>query len=297
MKNVKLLIIALAMLCSFIPQAFPQKLLIPMDLKQTDHLKAYGIAYWTLEQGVNVEWLLNYRGGSFLTDYSNAIERQCKIRGVSYAKISGATASQIYATIEENNMEVVLLEKAPAVAVYQSPRETKWDDAVVLALEYAEIPYQKLWDKEVLGGELEKYDWLHLHHEDFTGQYGKFYRNYRNAPWYIETVKMNEAMAAKLGFKKVSKMKLAVALVIKDYVVKGGFLFSMCSGTDTFDIALAAQNTDICDAVFDGDGIEPGCQAKLAYSKCLAFTGFKLITDPLVYEYSDIDLPVATIQS
>jgi len=262
-----------------------------MDLKQTDHLKAYGVTYWTLEQGINVEWLLNYRGGSFLIDYQSAIDRQLKIRGIGYSIISGADAAQIYAVIEENNMEVVLLEKAPAVAVYQSPRETKWDDAVVLALEHAEIPYEKLWDKEVLAGALDKYDWLHLHHEDFTGQYGKFYRSYRNAPWYIETVKINEGIAKELGFSKVSHLKLAVAKTIKEYVLRGGFLFSMCSGTDTIDIALAAEGTDICDMVFDGDPIEPDCQSKLDYSKCFAFQNFKLITDPMVYEYSDIDIP------
>ena len=262
-----------------------------MDLKQTDHLKAYGVAYWTLEQGINVEWLLNYRGGSFLIDYYPAIERELRLRGVSFSIISGAEAAKIYAIIEENNMEVVLLEKAPAIAVYQSPRETKWDDAVALALDYAEIPYKKLWDKEVLAGELDKYDWLHLHHEDFTGQYGKFYRSYRNASWYIETVKLNEATANELGFKKVSKLKLAVAKIIKEYVIRGGFLFSMCSGSDTIDIALAAENTDICDTVFDGDPIDPKCQEKLDYTKCFAFQNFKLITNPMVYEYSDIDIP------
>lgn len=262
-----------------------------MDLKQTDHLKAYGVAYWTLEQGINVEWLLNYRGGSFLIDHYPAIERELRLRGVSFSIISGAEAAKIYAIIEENNMEVVLLEKAPAIAVYQSPRETKWDDAVALALDYAEIPYKKLWDKEVLAGELDKYDWLHLHHEDFTGQYGKFYRSYRNASWYIETVKLNEATAKELGFKKVSRLKLAVAKIIKEYVIRGGFLFSMCSGSDTIDIALAAENTDICDTVFDGDPIDPKCQEKLDYTKCFAFQNFKLITNPMVYEYSDIDIP------
>jgi len=167
MKKLLLIIFGLFSFLTIISPVYPQKIIIPMDLKQINHLKAYGIAYWTLEQGINVEWLLNYRGGSFLIDYSNSLERQCRIRGVAYSKISGAKAAQIYANIEENNMDVVLLEKAPVVAVYQSPRETKWDDAVVLALEYAEIPYEKLWDKEVLSGELDKYDWLHLHHEDF----------------------------------------------------------------------------------------------------------------------------------
>ena len=271
--------------------AFSQKILIPMDLKQTDHLKAYGVAYWTLEKGINVEWLLNYHGGSFLVDYNSAIERELRIRGISYQKVSGAQAAQIYATIEDNNMDVVLLEKAPAIAIYQSPRENKWDDAVALALDYAEVPYSKLWDKEVLQGELEKYDWLHLHHEDFTGQYGKFYRSFRNAPWYIEMVQINEAMAKELGFKKVSQLKLAVAKMIKEYVIRGGFLFAMCSGTDTYDIALAAEGTDICNAIFDGDPIDPNCQQKLDYSKTFAFENFRLITDPLVYEFSNIDIP------
>lgn len=270
---------------------FAQKILVYMDLKQNDHLKAYGVAYWALEQGLKVEWLLNYRGGSFFIDYSTDVERELRLRGVSYSVVSGSTAAQIYAEIEQNNMDVVLLEKAPAIAVYQSPRETKWDDAVALALDYAEVHYDKIWDKEVLMGELDKYDWLHLHHEDFTGQYGKFYRNYHNAPWYIETVKLNEAMAREMGFKKVSKLKLAVAKMIKEYVLRGGFLFAMCSGTDTYDIALAAENTDICAAVFDGDPIDPDCQKKLDYSKTMAFTNFKLITDPLIYEYSDIDIP------
>ena len=291
MKRISGICLFILGLVGTLSPAYSQKVLIPMDLKQTDHLKAYGVAYWILEQGVNVEWLLNYRGGSFLMDYNNALERLCRIRGVSYSKISGSTAAQIYANIEENNMEVVLLEKAPVVAVYQSPRETKWDDAVVLALEYAEIPYEKLWDKEVLAGDLDKYDWLHLHHEDFTGQYGKFYRSYRNAPWYIDTVKMNEGLATELGFKKVSRMKLAVAKMIKDYVLKGGFLFSMCSGTDTIDIALAAAKTDICAVVFDGDPIDADCQKKLDFSSSMAFQNFQLITDPMVYEFSDIDIP------
>lgn len=271
--------------------AFSQKILIPMDLKQTDHLKAYGVAYWTLEKGINVEWLLNFRGGSFLTDFSPAIERELRVRGVAYGVISGADAAQIYATIEQNNMEVVLLEKAPAIAIYQSPRETKWDDAVALALDYAEVPYTKLWDKEVLRGELEKYDWLHLHHEDFTGQYGKFYRSFRSAAWYIEMVQINEAMARELGFKKVSQLKLAVAKMIHEYVLRGGFLFAMCSGTDTYDIALAAAQTDICDAIFDGDPIDPAYQQKLKFNNTYAFENFHLITDPLIYEFSDIDIP------
>ncbi len=262
-----------------------------MDLDQHDHLKAYGMAYWTLQQGINVEWLLNYRGGSFMMDHYPAIERELRVRGVSFTIISSAEAAQINATIEANNMENVLLEKAPEIAIYQPPKESKWDDAVAMALDYAEVPYTKLWDKEVLAGELNKYDWLHLHHEDFTGQYGKFYRSFRNAPWYIDMVKTNEKLAAELGFKKVSREKLAVAKMIQEYVRSGGFLFAMCSATDALDIALAAQNTDIVAAVFDGDPPAADCQQKLDFSKTLAFENFRVITDPMVYEFSDIDIP------
>ena len=270
---------------------FSQKTLIYMDLQQTDHLKAYGIAYWALEHGVKVEWLLNYRGGSFLMDQYPALTRECRVRGVAFDNISGAQASRIYATIEQENMDVVLLEKAPSIAVYAPPNKQAWDDAVLLALEYAEIPYTILWDAEVLQGELEKYDWLHLHHEDFTGQYGKFYASYRNADWYKDEVAKNEAMAKKLGFRKVSQLKKAVVFAIKDYVRRGGFLFAMCSATDTFDIALAAAKTDICAAVFDGDPPDPDAQSKLDYSQTLAFTNFHIIMNPMIYEYSDIDIP------
>lgn len=271
--------------------AHAEKILIYMDLKQTDHLKAYGVAYWTLERGISVEWLLNYRGGSFLVDYFPALERELRVRGIGFEVVGGAGAAQIYATIEEGNMDVVLLEKAPKIAIYQSPRETKWDDAVHLALAYAEVPFTIIWDEEVMQGELEKYDWLHLHHEDFTGQYGKFYANSRNAPWYIQMVKMNEDMARKLGYSKVSDEKKAIARLIKEYVVRGGFLFAMCSATDTIDLALAAGDVDICPAVFDGDPPSPNCQAKLDFSKTFAFENFNLILNPMVYEFSDIDVP------
>jgi len=262
-----------------------------MDLQQNDHLKAYGIAYWALEQNINVEWLLNYRSGSFLLDYFPQVERELRVRGVGYAVINSTEAVQIRATIEDRNMEVVLLEKAPEVAIYQPPKETKWDDAVALALSYAEIPYEKIWDKEVMNGGLEKFDWLHLHHEDFTGQYGKFYRSFRNAPWYVEMVSTNEKLAKELGFSTVASEKLEIAKVIKEYVLQGGFLFAMCSGTDALDIALAAEKTDIVDAVFDGDAPDPDCQQKLDFSKTLAFENFTLITDPMVYEFSNIDIP------
>ncbi len=278
----------------FLPKlVIGQKTLIYMDLQQADHLKAYGIAYWIIEKGINVEWLLNYRGGSFLVDYYPEVERELRLRGVSNSLITGSQTAQIYAIIEEENMEVVLLEKAPSIAVYTPDSKQPWDDAVTLALAYAEIPYEKIWDKEVLGGELDKYDWLHLHHEDFTGQYGKFYASFRNSPWYIEEVQRNEAMASDLGFKKVSELKKAVVQIIREYVVRGGFLFAMCSATDTFDIALAALAVDIVPDVFDGDPPESGCQSKLNFSQTFAFKNFVLEMNPFFYEYSDIDIPLS----
>ncbi len=269
------------------------KLLIPMDLKQTDHLKAYGIAYWILERHGEVDWLLNYRGGSFLCDYSDVLASECRIRGVLFEPLAASQAAAIYSDVQrpDNNEDVVRLEKAPKIAVYVPPNFKPWDDAVTLALEYAEIPYTKVWDDEVLSGKLSEYDWLHLHHEDFTGQYGKFYANYRNAQWYIEQQLLYEREARKLGFKKVSEEKGAVARAIKDYVGNGGFMFAMCSATDSYDIALAAENVDICDVMFDGDPPDPHAQEKLDFSKTLAFQNFKLDMNPLRYEYSDIDIP------
>jgi len=269
---------------------FGQNILIYMDSAQSDHLRAYGVAYWCLQQGYNVEWLLNYRGGSFLTPYSEDIEQVCNVRGVSYTPVDGPTVAQIYSTIENSNMEVVLLEKAPEVGVYVPPTHDPWDDAVRLALEYAQIPYETVWDPEVLTGKLSKFDWLHLHHEDFTGQFGKFYASYRNALWYQKDVVLNQNTARELGFAKVPEMKKAVARKIKEYVANGGFLFAMCSATDSYDIGLAAENVDIVDTPFDGDPPDPDCQDKLDFSKTLAFENFTLITDPMVYEFSDIDV-------
>lgn len=262
-----------------------------MDLKQTDHLKAYGVAYWILEQGVNVEWLLNYRGGSFMTDNYPEIMQVLRMRGVSFEEVSAAKVTQIYAEIEAANMDVVLLEKAPKIVVYTPPNKQVWDDAVTMALNYAEVPYEKVWDEEVLRGDLENYDWLHLHHEDFTGQYGKFYASYSNAAWYKEQVAMNEAMAAKLGFAKVTLLKLAVAEKIKSFAQAGGFVFAMCSATDSFDIALAAEGVDIAAAIYDGDPAQNNATASLDYRKALAFENFRLVENPLIYEYSDIDVP------
>lgn len=268
-----------------------QKLLIPMDLSQTDHLKAYGVAYWTLKQQINVEWLLNYRGGSFLIDYHDGIARECRVRGVTFETVSPGQVTQIYSTIDQNNMDMVLLEKAPKIAIYTPPNKRPWDDAVTMALTYAEIDYETLWDEGVLDGVLSEYDWLHLHHEDFTGQYGKFYKNYHTAPWYIQQQIEYENMAERLGFPSVQVQKKTVAARIKEYVVQGGFLFAMCSATDAFDIALSAQNVDIAASVYDGTPADPNAQQKLDFSRTFAFEGFHLEMDPLVYEYSDIDIP------
>ena len=267
------------------------KILIPMDESQTNHLKAYGVAYSVLEAGFTAEWLLNYRGGSFLTDYSDQIATLCRIRNVSFQQIADGAADNIIAQISRNdvNMEHIKLEKAPKIAVYAPKTYKPWDDAVMLVLTYAEIPYTVVYDEEILSGELSKYDWLHVHHEDFTGQFGKFYASYKNVPWYKNQVIEFNALAQKLGFNKVSKLKLAVAKTIKSFVENGGFMFAMCSATDSFDIALAAENTDICQPMFDGDPIDPNCQAKLDYSATFAFKDFKLELNPNVYEYSDID--------
>ncbi len=270
-----------------------QKILIPMDLRQTNHLKAYGIAYWTLEKGINVDWLLNYRGGSFMIDYVSSVAGECRIRGVWFEEISGSTASQILGEIsgENNNMDVMRLEKAPKVAVYVPPGFKPWDDAVTLALEYAEIPYVKLWDTEVLKGKLTEYDWLHLHHEDFTGQYGKFYASHRNSAWYIEQQLLYEKTARELGFRKVSEEKKSVARTIREYVANGGFMFAMCAATDSYDIALAAENVDICETMFDGDPADRKTEQKLDFTKTFAFQNFTLEMNPYRYEFSDIDNP------
>ncbi len=267
-------------------------LLIPMDDTQTNHLKSYGIAFWVLQQGVEVEWLLNYRGGSYLIPYHQSFENECIVRNVSFEVISDAQATAIRQEIArpDINMEIVKLNKVPRIAVYSPKNKQPWDDAVTLVLTYAEIPYDVVYDEEVLSGVLPTYDWLHLHHEDFTGQYGKFWAHYRNYPWYQENVRAAEEMAHKLGYQKVSKLKLAVAEKIRDFVLGGGYLFAMCSAADSYDVALAARNTDICDVMFDGDPMDPNAQQKLDYSPCLAFKDFKIVTSPMVYEISNIDV-------
>jgi hypothetical protein len=283
-----------ASMCLLLPgTALAGKYLIPMDLRQANHLKAYGIAYWALTKNIEVDWLLNYRSGSFMIDGLDNVGAECRVRGVTYEEISGSEAARIYAEIqaEDNNMDVVRLEKAPKIAVYVPPNTLPWDDAVTLAMEYAEIPYDKIWDDEVLRDTLVHYDWLHLHHEDFTGQYGKFYASFATQPWYVEQQVMYEKKAKANGFRKVSEMKAAVARKIKDYIGAGGFMFAMCSATDTYDIALAAQGVDICDYMYDGDPPDPQFQKKLNYDNCLAFENFTLESNPLRYEYSDIDFP------
>lgn len=267
-------------------------ILIPMDDSQKNHLKAYGIAYWVIKQDVDVSWLLNYRGGSFMIKDITAIENECQVRGVSFTIIADGQADAIIQEISnpEVNMDVVKLEKAPKIAVYSPKNKLPWDDAVTLVLKYAEIPYDVIYDEEIISGKLPLYDWLHLHHEDFTGQYGKFYSMYHNAPWYQEQVRTSEAMAKSLGFNKVSMLKLAVAQKIEEFTAGGGFLFTMCSGTDSYDIALSAAGIDICDRIYDGDGTTPNFNSKIDYGKTLAFQNFKISTNPLEYEFSDIDI-------
>ena len=266
-------------------------ILINMDDKQTNHLKAYGIAYLSIQKEIDVSWLLNYKGGSFLIKTNNFIENECKIRNVSYDLIADIASNRILSDISKNdvNQEVIRLEKAPKIAIYSPKNKQPWDDAVTLALTYAEIPYDVIYDEEVLNNLLPLYDWLHLHHEDFTGQYGKFYASFKNASWYKEQKKSFENDAKRLGFDKVSQAKLAVAKKIKEYVTSGGFLFAMCSATDSYDIALASEGIDICHHMFDGDPIENNINSKLDFSKTLAFKNFDLIQNPNKYEFSSID--------
>lgn len=289
-KKTIIFLFALFLLC-FSQSSQAAYLLIRMDDQQTNHLKAYGIAFSTLERGGTLEWLLNYQGGSFLIPLNAEIQHECTIKNVKAEVISDSKRNLIISKISQpdENMEVVKLEKAPKMAVYAPPGKQPWDDAVMMALEYAEIPYEKLYDGDIIEGKLEGYDWLHLHHEDFTGQYGKFYRAYNNMAWYQKQVSDNEQMAEKYGFAKVSQMKLHVAKTIKLYVSLGGFLFSMCSGADSFDIALAAEGLDICESMYDGDPADPDYQSKLDYSKTLAFHNFTIVEDPFEYEYSSID--------
>ena len=275
--------------------ALPSKaayILIPMDNTQTNHLKAYGVAYWVLQREVEISWLLNYKGGSYLIPYHVMFERECKMRSVSYQVIADAQADAILAEIADPgvNMDEMKLQKVPRIAVYAPKNNLPWDDAVTMVLTYAEIPYDVVYDDEVLQGVLPTYDWLHLHHEDFTGQYGKFWSRYRNYPWYQEDVRLQEETAHRWGFQKVSQLKLAVAKKIREFVAGGGYMFAMCSAPDSFDVALAADGLDICDYMFDGDPIHVGDTKRLNYDNCFAFTDFTVSTNPQEYEISNIDV-------
>jgi hypothetical protein len=271
-----------------------QQILIPMDASQTNHLKAYGIIFNNLQDGNSAQWLLNYNGGSFMTGYSEELLRETRLKNVKAEIVSSQRSAEIIAEVEKENANtaVIKLDKAPKIAVYTPKQALPWDDAVTLALDYAEVEYDKVWDPEVLNGKLSDYDWLHLHHEDFTGQYGKFWASSRNQPWYVQQVQQMEAMAEELGYNKVSNEKKAVAAKIKEYIGNGGFMFAMCSGTDTVDIALSAQSVDIAPTPFDGDPMDPNAQQKLDYSNTLAFTDFTISKDPSEYEHADIDVPV-----
>ncbi len=271
--------------------AFANYIFIPMDDKQSNHLKAYGISYWILKNNMEVDWLLNYRGGSFMCKYQPGIQNELVVRGVSFEIISDAQANAIILEIASPavNYDLMKLEKYPRIAVYSPNSKLPWDDAVTLVLTYAEIPYDVIYDNEVMQGTLPKYDWIHLHHEDFTGQYGKFYGSYANMPWYIEQQKEAEELARQNGFHKVSQLKLAVSKRIKEFVAGGGFLFAMCSATDSYDIALSAEGVDICERMYDGDPADPNAQEKLNFENTLAFTDFRLSRDPYQYEFSDID--------
>ncbi len=288
-NNRLILFVSLLVLCAPVQAAY---LLLPMDEAQKNHLKAYGIAFWVLQKEVEVDWLLNYRGGSFLIQYSKQLESECSIRGVTFQALADAQADAILQEIADPqvNMEKIKLHKAPKIAVYSPKNKRPWDDAVTLVLTYAEIPYTILYDEEVLTGLLPLYDWLHMHHEDFTGQYGKFWTAYKNFPWYQEDVQLQEESAHKLGYAKVSQMKLAVAQKIRDFVAGGGYLFSMCSAPDSYDVALSAEGLDICDVMFDGDPVDASAEKKLDYRKCFAFQDFSLVNSPYEYEISSIDV-------
>jgi hypothetical protein len=288
-----LIVVLAVLLAAIASQPAAADYLVPMDLSQPNHLKAYGLAWHVLASGGDVRWLLNYRGGSFLIPETAGITLEAQARGVRLEEVGGSQIAAIMSEIDASNMEVVLLEKAPEIAIYAPPNKQPWDDAVMMALEYADIPYKVVYDREVLAGTLDLYDWLHLHHEDFTGQYGKFYRGYHNTEWYIKQQILFEEVAESLGYDKVSELKKGVAEMIREYVRGGGFLFAMCSACDTIDLALAARGIDIAPRQFDHDGTTPGCQEKLDYSRCLAFENFQLEMNPHVYEFSDIDMTLA----
>jgi hypothetical protein len=287
----KRLILPLILFLTLIAPAFANRILIPMDGSQKNHLKAYGIAYWVLKQhDTEIDWLLNYRGGAFMMPQNQVFATEMTIRGVSYEVISEAQAAQIMAevTAADANMDAVKLQKPPKVAVYSPKTKQPWDDAVTMVMTYAEIPYEVVFDDEVMDGKLPDYDWLHLHHEDFTGEYGKFF-HFRDQPWYIAQKREAEGIAKRHGFEKVTQMKLAVAKKIQAFCLGGGYLFAMCNATDTYDIALAAQNTDMVDTFYDGDPADPNVNAKLDFGQTMAFKNFQVYTNPYLIEFSTID--------
>ena len=288
--KIKISILILGLMLTF--QAKSIYLLIPMDDVQKNHLKAYGITFWVLQNDIEVKWLLNYRGGSFLMQHSSAIENECVVRGVTFEAVADGQAAAILDGIAQPdvNQDAVAMNKAPKIAVYSPPNKQPWDDAVTLVLTYAEINYDVIYDEEIINGKLSEFDWLHLHHEDFTGQFGKFWRVYQNAPWYQQEVNINNQLAKKLGFLKVSEMKSVVTREIEKYVINGGFLFAMCAATDTYDISLAAVGVDICETMFDGDPADKQAQEKLDFNHTFAFRNFQLNTDPFAYEFSNIDV-------
>jgi len=282
----------LGILLLFVHVARAAFVLIPMDEKQSNHLKAYGITYWTLEQGVEVKWLLNYRGGSFLIQHQQALASECLVRGISFETLADGQANNLLAELarEDVNQDAVSMQKAPKIAVYSPPNKQPWDDAVTLVLTYAEIKFDVIYDEDILNGKLKDYDWLHLHHEDFTGQFGKFFQAYQHVPWYQEEVRINKELAQKMGFMKVSEMKKVIAREIYQYISNGGFLFAMCAATDTYDITRAAGETDICESMFDGDPADPTMNDHLDFSHTLAFQNFKINRNPYEYKFSDIDV-------
>ncbi|GAA4396640.1 hypothetical protein GCM10023187_04970 [Nibrella viscosa] len=287
----KRLLLPLILFLGLVIPAQASRILIPMDESQKNHLKAYGIAYWVLKQyETDIDWLLNYRGGSFMLPHTQKFASEMTIRGVSFEVISEAQAAQILNLIAapDANMDAVKLQKAPKIAVYSPKTKQPWDDAVTLVMTYAEIPYDIIFDEEVMNGKLPEYDWLHLHHEDFTGQYGKFF-HFRDQPWYIAQKREAEDIARKFGFTKVPQLKLAVVKKIRDFCLGGGYMFAMCNATDTFDIALAAQNTDMVDSFYDGDPFDPNANQKLDYSQTFAFRNFQVYTNPYLIEFSNVD--------
>ncbi len=273
--------------------AYTDYIFIPMDLKQVDHLKPYGVVYNSLMNGINCFWVINYRGGSFVIPYTETSLKLSKESKINFSIIDEDEWNYIVSLTNSENINVILLTKAPKIGLYRVKIQLPYDDAVEIALNYAGIPYEEITDEDILKDQLKikEIDWLHFDHEDFTGQFGKFYASYRTAPWYINYVSTLNNIARRNNFKSVAEMKKSVALKIKEYIKEGGFLFGMCAGTDTLDIALASLNVDIVPEVFDGTPVDQNFESQLDYGQTLTFKDFNIITDPFVYEYANIDYP------